>query len=249
MLVDGIREVRRAIKGGIQLDEMYFCFDGLDENRRQELQAVYESVDCPCYQLPAAAFEKVGFGNRNEGVLAVGQAIPLSLEEFAIRLQLTDLPRDGQPAFILVLDGIEKPGNIGAVFRTAAAAGVDGILLTNEICDPFNPNVIRASLGTLFDVPFASCDIPAAKSFFVEHEISVHATRIDGAQDYARCDYRVPAALVLGSESDGVGKDWFDVPSVAIPMSPLVDSLNISATAAVFCFEVQRQRRIDAVDS
>lgn len=195
--------------------------------------AIASASQAPTFELSDEAFAKVGYGNRNEGVVALAESFEASLLDLDL----------GPHPLILVLDGIEKPGNVGAVFRTASAAGVDAIFLTNELCSPLNPNAIRASLGTVFGLPFASCTVADAKEFFEKQQVRPIATRIDGQCEYTEFDYTQSVAIVLGSEDQGVHDDWKDIESVTIAMQHSVDSLNISATAAIFSFEANRQRK------
>lgn len=231
-MIDGVRETRRAIDAGVKLTELYLNFSTSTDSQREDLLAIVLTSQVPAYELSDEAFAKVGYGNRNEGVVALAESFETSLSD----LELSPHP------LILVLDGIEKPGNVGAVFRTASAAGVDAIFLTNELCSPLNPNAIRASLGTVFGLPFVSCTVPDAKEFFARQEIRPIATRIDGQCEYTEFDYSQSVAIVLGSEDQGVHDDWKDIESVTISMQHSVDSLNISATAAIFSFEATRQR-------
>lgn len=231
-MIDGIRETRRAIDAGVKLTEVFLNFSSSTDSDRAALLAIASALQVPTFELSDEAFAKISFGNRNEGIVAVADSFEHSLSN----LKLSACP------LILVLDGIEKPGNIGAVFRTASAAGVDAIFLTNELCNPLNPNAIRASLGTVFGLPFISCSVSAAKHFFEQNRIRPIATRIDGHCAYTEFDYTQSIGIVLGSEDQGVHEEWKDIESVTIPMKHSVDSLNISATAAIFSFEANRQR-------
>ncbi|MDG2470622.1 MAG: RNA methyltransferase [Pirellulaceae bacterium] len=231
-MIDGVREVRRAVENGFEITELYLCQTGITTGNRDALLDIAARVDAATFLLPSAIFSKISFGNRNEGVVAVASER---------RRDLSDLQLPSNP-FLMVLDGIEKPGNVGAVFRSATAAGVDAILLTNSLCEPFNPNSVRASLGTVFELPFASCDVTQAMDFCERIGVSTVVTRVDGDQLYTDCNYQDPIAIVLGSEAAGVQETWKTCRSVIIPMKKGMDSLNISATAAVLAFEVARQR-------
>ncbi|MEC9091116.1 MAG: TrmH family RNA methyltransferase [Planctomycetota bacterium] len=232
ILIDGLREISRAIRAGFNIEEIFFCGDPLSANSSQEMSALLKSNAVRGYQLSRSAFEKIAYGDRNEGVVAI--AIPR--ERQLNELELGALP------LLVVLDGIEKPGNIGAVFRTASAAGVDAILVSNEVCHPFNANAIRASLGTVFEVPFVSTSQPEIAGYLDAKGVSVVTTRVDARKNYYDCDLTGPVAIVMGSEANGVAKEWHSCDSIGIPMDRSVDSLNVSATAAIVSFEAVRQR-------
>ena len=230
ILIDGVRELRRAVKAGLDLLELYLC-DPSSGAKPIDSESVLNAAK-NIYSVPTKIFEKISYGNRNEGVVAVAAERSVTLDE----LKLSDSP------LLLILDGIEKPGNVGAVFRTASAAGVDAILLSNEVSNPFNANAIRASLGTVFEIPFVSDAKPKIVDFLASKQIRVVTTRVDGAFDYCSYDFKNPVAIVMGSEADGVHEEWFDQDSITISMNRSVDSLNISATAAIVTFEAKRQR-------
>jgi len=143
------------------------------------------------------------------------------------------------------VEGVEKPGNLGALLRSADGAGVDAVIVADPVCDPWNPNAIRASLGTIFRLPLAVCSSDQAMAFLRAQHIAIVAARVDAAADYDSVDLRGPVAIVVGAETAGLSEIWSgaDVVAVRIPMLGLADSLNVSATAAVLFFEAQRQRR------
>jgi TrmH family RNA methyltransferase len=145
---------------------------------------------------------------------------------------------------VVVLEAVEKPGNLGAVARTADGAGVDAILVADPRCDLFNPNAIRASLGTLFAVPLARAAADDARDWLLAHGLRVVAARVDGATALAEADLRGAVAIVLGSEASGLSQAWTgpSVEAVRLPMLGVADSLNVSAAAAVLLYEARRQR-------
>jgi TrmH family RNA methyltransferase len=181
-----------------------------------------------------AVFQKLAFGQRQEGLLAVAVASPKPLTEVKI----------GDRPLIAVLEGVEKPGNLGAVIRAADGAGIDALILADGVTDLYNPNTIRASLGTVFTLPIAVERSEAVLAWLREREITVMAARVDGAVDYDRADFTPPTAIVLGSEARGLSPAWSgdDVTAIRLPMRGAADSLNLSTTAAVLFYEAQRQR-------
>ena len=159
------------------------------------------------------------------------------------KIYLFDLSEN---SLILILDSIEKPGNVGAVFRSADAAGADAILLC-QCVDQYNPNSIRSSLGTVFQIPSFEGTEPELRDYLVSLGIKIYAARVESSQTLWECDLKGPTAIILGSEAIGLKKRWLPDPEAAIdgiciPMSGKADSLNISASAAILSFEAARQR-------
>jgi TrmH family RNA methyltransferase len=179
-------------------------------------------------------FRKLAFGQRIEGVLGVART-PVA--------ELADLTLPERP-LIAVLEGIQKPGNLGAVLRSADATGLSAVILADGGTDLYNPNAIRASLGTIFTVPVAAASAEQTLAWLRQHELLIFATRVDAALSYTEADYRQPAAIVLGSEATGLTAAWSadDVTAIGIPMLGAADSLNVSVAAAVVFYEALRQR-------
>jgi TrmH family RNA methyltransferase len=143
-----------------------------------------------------------------------------------------------------VLEGAEKPGNVGAVLRSADGAGLSALIVADGGTDLFNPNAIRASLGTIFTVPVATATTAETIDWLTGHGLAVYAARVDGSVPYTVADFRRPAAIVLGSEAEGLTAAWAGdwLTAVRLPMQGAADSLNVSATAAVLFYEALRQR-------
>jgi TrmH family RNA methyltransferase len=235
ILIDGVREIRLAIESGIELVELYF-FPGLcqDEAHAAVLRAA-KSGGATIIEVAQHVMEKLAYGQRVEGVVAVARTPRRTLAD----LQLAD------DALVAVVEGVEKPGNLGAILRTADAAGVAALIVAEGGTDLYNPNAIRASLGAVFTVPVASAASEAVLAWLRERQFRLLAARVDGAIDYAAADYRGRAAIVLGSEAEGLSELWRgpDVVPVRVPLLGRVDSLNLSATAAILFYEALRQRR------
>jgi len=233
-VVDGSREVRRAIDSGADVVEAFVCGPllagpdaraGLDalERRGTLVTAVSQGV-----------FEKLAFGDRAEGLLAVVRIPDLSLERLA-------LPAD---PLVAVIEGVEKPGNIGAVLRSADGAGADALVAASPRTDLFNPNAIRASAGTIFSVPLAAAPAADALAWVRAAGLRIVATRVEADRPYTETDLTGPIAIVLGAEADGLTAAWSapDIEAVRIPMRGIADSLNVSVAAALLLFEARRQR-------
>jgi TrmH family RNA methyltransferase len=179
-------------------------------------------------------FAKVAYGDRAEGVVAVAAVPQASLAELTVP----------DPALVAVVVGLEKPGNVGAILRSADAAGVNAVIVADGGTDLYNPNAIRASLGTLFTVPLASADSDETLAWLAANQFRAFAARVDGAIEYTQADFRGRTAIVLGSESAGLPAAWQgkNVQAIRLPMCGAADSLNVSATAAVLFYEALRQR-------
>jgi TrmH family RNA methyltransferase len=151
----------------------------------------------------------------------------------------------GDDPLVAVLERVEKPGNVGAVLRTADAAGVSALIVADPQTDLYNPNTIRASLGTIFTLPVAQATAEETLSWLRSRRLTVFTARVDATRPYTAADFRGPAAIVLGSEAEGLTSVWSgaEIQAVSLPMRGAADSLNVSATAAVLFYEALRQRR------
>ena len=185
-------------------------------------------------ELGRDAFEKLAYGDRLDGVVAVAETPPRTLDELI-------LPPE---PLIGVVEGVEKPGNLGAILRSADGAGVNAIVVADTATDLFNPNIIRASIGTVFAVPVAVASSGDVLPWLKAHGIAIVAARVDGSVDYVDADYTGAVAIALGSEARGLSDAWGELArqSVKLPMLGVADSLNVSATAAVLFYEARRQR-------
>ena len=230
-IIDGTAEVARALDAGIEIDCVYFS-----QSEEQPFGPQFSRLAGEQWQpVSAAVMRKLAYGERESGLIAVAKAPSLELQ----RLKLPQKP------LLLILDGIEKPGNLGACMRTVAATGVDAVLLTNPICDVFNPNAIRASRGCLFSVPIAVASAAEVVALCERLQVSLFTARVDGAVDFWEADFRRGAAIVLGNEAAGLRDRWSgsNFKSLQIPMRDVTDSLNVSISAAVMLYEAVRQRR------
>jgi len=233
-LVDGAREVRRALDSGVEVVEA-FVSPGFAE--RPDGAAIVERLEAGGTDWVGAtdpALARLAFGDRSEGVVAVIRPPAIGLE----RLMPPAHP------LVVVAEGIEKPGNLGAMLRSADGAGADAVIVADPRTDPFNPNAIRASLGTIFSVPLAAASSGDVLGWLAERGIRVLAASAAAELDYTAADLCGAVALVLGSEADGLSATWQDdrVTAVRIPMRGVADSLNVSVAAAVLLYEARRQR-------
>jgi TrmH family RNA methyltransferase len=234
MIIDGWRETCRALEGNVEPLELFVCEALLDAAQWTQLvpQAAARGVEPTL--VTREVFQKLAYGDRGEGVVLVA-ALP--------RTSLEQLPFSAQ-AVIGVLEHVEKPGNLGAIVRTADAAGVSAVVVADGDTDLYNPNAIRASLGAIFRVPVAAASARDVRGWLESHGAHVFTARVDATVPYTQVEYRRPCAIVLGSESQGLSDAWQGarIQAIALPMLGIVDSLNVSATAAVLFYEALRQR-------
>ena len=233
-LVEGYREVRRALDRKVPLDEVYFSPEWfLGENERA-LLAEAEAAGARLFELSKDAFSKVAYRERPDGLLAVAPQW---------RTALADLALPAEP-FLLVIEAIEKPGNLGTILRSADAAGVNAVIVCDPVTDLFNPNVVRASTGVLFSVPCVVDESAAVLAWLRERGIRTVATTPAAQALYSDADLRGPLAIVMGSEQYGLSDFWLkgaDLP-VRIPMAGQADSLNVAMATLITLFEAVRQR-------
>lgn len=233
-LVEGYREVMRALGAGVELLELYVSpalYLGGNEPALVERAKAAGARVIPVAEGP---FRKASYRDRPEGLLAVARQFDTSLDR---------LPR-GPATLILVAESIEKPGNLGTMLRTAEAAGADGVLVCDPTTDPFNPNVVRASLGALFMIPLAIAATGEALGELRRRGVRTLAATPSADMPYHEADLRGPVALVIGSEQLGLSETWLQGADerVSIPMSGEIDSLNAAMSAGILLFEAVRQR-------
>ncbi|NDV61138.1 RNA methyltransferase [Puniceicoccales bacterium CK1056] len=233
-LIEGYREIKRALATRWPMETLFFSEDLFKEAESFQLIEAAEDAGLEMVKLSPEAFAKSAYRQGPDGLLATGLQKETTLKE----LKLSKVP------LLLALEALEKPGNIGAVFRTASAAGVDALILTNPVTDPYNPNVIRASQGAFFDVPFCQVENADLMVFLEEHEIRPVLTSPDGENLLWDEDLKSPSMILLGSEEKGLSPDWLETyPACRIPMKGVTDSLNVAAMAAIATFEAVRQRQ------
>lgn len=233
-LVDGTREVRRALDAGAGVVEAFVCEPFLaGEDARAALDAL-ASHSIPTISTTEAAFAKVAFGDRSDGLVAVVRIPSMRLDDLA-------LPDD---PLIVVIEAVEKPGNLGAVLRSADGAGVDALIAASPRTDLMNPNAIRASAGTIFSVPLASASTDEVVDWLGRRSIPIVATLVDAETPYTDADLTGPLAIAFGSEATGLTAPWRTpgVSGIRLPMLGIADSLNVSVSAAVVLYEARRQR-------
>jgi TrmH family RNA methyltransferase len=234
-IVEGFREIDRAIRSGFRPEELYIC----------ESLSKHGQSDAILNQLPGfrnhetvteEVFEKMAYREGSDGIIAVFKSKPNELHDLK-------LPKN---PLLIVLESVEKPGNLGAVMRTADAAGVDAVFLCNPTTDLYNPNTIRASLGCIFSLNIIVTSSEQAIEWMKKNGIHIYCTYLEASVNYLTADYTKPCAIVMGSEAEGLTQKWIQNSNknIIIPMHGIADSLNVSVSSAVVVYEALRQRAL-----
>ena len=226
-IIEGEKEISLAIKSGIRVKELFFS----ENVYQKEFNNFFNIIK---YSVAGEIFNKISFRENPDGYLAVAQSKSFELKN----IKLSKNP------FLLILEAIEKPGNIGAILRSADAAGVDAIIITEAKTDIFNPNVIRSSLGTVFTNQIAVCKNKELFLWLKEKNINTFVATPSADKLYCDSNFKNPLALAIGTEHEGLSNEWLDFADnkIKIPMNGKIDSLNASVSAAIILFEVVRQR-------
>lgn len=232
LLIDGARETLRALAAGVEPVEAFVDESSPSERTAEALDEL-DRRGVETFPVASDAFAKLAYGERADGVVLVATA---PVRGFA------DLKLPADP-LIAVIEAVEKPGNLGAILRTADGAGVDAVVVADPRVDLFNPNAIRASVGAVFREGIAVATADEARAWLADNGWPIYATRPEAKQSYTQADYTQGCAIILGSEAEGLAPEWNAVATgVSLPMLGVADSLNVSAAAAVLFYEARRQR-------
>ena len=228
-LIEGQREISIAIKGGYQIETVLFLPEICTEKEASQLAPTAELIE-----INKEVFQKLAYRDTTEGILAVAKTKSTLLSD----LQLSQNP------LILVAEAPEKPGNIGALLRTADAAHLDAVIIANPKSDLYNPNIVRSSVGCLFTNQIATGTTAEIIAFLKEKNIAMYCATLQNSNGYHLENYTTPTALVVGTEATGLTQEWRDAATqnIIIPMQGEIDSMNVSVAAAVLIFEAKRQR-------
>jgi TrmH family RNA methyltransferase len=235
-LLEGYRAISRAVEKGAEIRELYFapeCF--LGENENALIETIGES-GVPLFELAKNTFAKVAYRDRPEGLLAVASQWKTQFED----LSLPEVP------FLLVVEAIEKPGNMGTILRSADAAGVDAVIVCDPVTDLFNPNVVRSSTGVLFSVPVVIESTENVIAYLKSKKVRSVATTPSAESLYTETNLTGPLAIIMGSEQFGLSDAWLSqaTEKVRIPMAGQADSLNVAMATIITLFEAVRQRNL-----
>jgi TrmH family RNA methyltransferase len=231
ILVEGYRETKHAIRNGFEVEQIYFCTEVAEKS---QIDDILTSNFNQVFEINRECFDKIAYRETFDGIVSI--VVPKHFE-------LNDLKLSKNP-LILVLEDVEKPGNIGAILRTSEAANIDALILCNQKTDIFNPNVIRSSLGCVFSVPTV---VTTNDDFIIwarKHKIKTYAAALTATKFYHEYNYNEATAIVLGSEAYGLSEQMLNLcdEQIKIPMLGIHDSLNVSVSAAILTFEALRQR-------
>lgn len=226
-VVEGRRELQHCIAAGYEVDSVYWCAS----------MGECPAVDAPCFEVTDEVYGKMAYRETTEGVVALVKSRQLTLQD----LQLPQNP------LIVVLESVEKPGNLGAVLRSADAAAVDAVVVCDPLTDLYNPNLIRSSIGAVFTIPTVACGSAECIAFLKSKGIAILTAQLQDSSYYYDTDMRRGTAIVMGTEATGLTDQWREAADVhiRIPMLGRLDSLNVSASAAILMFEAVRQRQND----
>ena len=228
-LIEGVREIELALKAGYEIEKLLFTPEIIDFQISKFSNFQIDSV-----AISREVYQKLAYRDTTEGIIAVARSKDLSLAN----LNLSENP------LILVAEAPEKPGNIGALLRTADAANLDAVIIANPKSDLYNPNIVRSSVGCLFTNPVAVGTTREIISFLKEKNIAIFCATLQDSATYHTQDYTQPTAIVVGTEATGLSTDWREssTRNINIPMQGTIDSMNVSVAAAVLIFEAKRQR-------
>lgn len=235
-IIEGYKELSMAIEAGIDITSFYFCPEFLGNDIHGQLFARIRGTKAAILEVSKDVYEKIAYGHRREGLLAVAKKPHAILS--AIRCK--------KVPFVVIAEHIEKPGNLGALVRTADGAGADLVIAADSVTDTYNPNAVRSSVGAVFTIPVVNTTSEEALGWLKKNDIKIIAALVEAKTIYTDIDFKKPFAIVFGSEDKGLSAVWRDNADyrVRIPMAGKADSLNVSASAAVLLFEAVRQRSI-----
>lgn len=239
-VVEGQRELMHCIQAGMEVDTVFYCQKIMSNDMTGDHRSLEEwqkvAGGCRWIEVSDTVYDKVAYRGGTEGLIA---------EVRVPDRKLTDLEVKDAPLYI-VLEGVEKPGNLGAVLRSADAAGVDAVIVCDPRTDLYNPNLIRSSIGGIFTVPTVACSSEECIAFLKERGVQILTAQLQDSNLYYDQDMTKPTAVVMGTEATGLTPQWREAAAahIRIPMLGRLDSLNVSVSAAILMFEAVRQRGV-----
>lgn len=231
-VVEGEREISLAVKAGYELVSLFYCNEIYSEHIFKHLTG--QPMDR--IEVPIEVYRKIAYRESTEGIIAIAKSKAHSLDS---------LHFNSKKPLILIAEAPEKPGNIGALLRTADAANLDAVIIANPKTDIYNPNVIRSSVGCLFTNQVATGSTEEIISFLNEKNIHIYCAALQSSKNYTEVDFTTGSAIVVGTESTGLSDEWLSksAQNIIIPMEGAIDSMNVSVAAAILIFEAKRQRK------
>ncbi|WP_233897118.1 TrmH family RNA methyltransferase [Tenacibaculum piscium] len=230
-LVEGQREISLVIKGNYQIETLLFVPEMFSSDALKTIKV----ATATCIEITKEIYQKIAYRDTTEGVIAVVKS-----KDFSINL----IQFKTENPLVLVLESIEKPGNIGAMLRTTDAANIDAVLIANPKTDLFNPNIVRSSVGCVFTNQIGVGTSEEIIAFLQENNINIYSATLQNSNEYHKNDYTKSTALVVGTEATGLTQIWREkaTQNINIPMQGQIDSMNVSVAAAILTFEAKRQR-------
>ena len=235
IIIEGLKEAKMAVSSGVEIRSVFFCRELIEDINSLPFKLNHDA-GYEITEVSKEVFAKIAYRENSHGFILTATQPERKLQDFRLK----------EKPLVIVLENVEKPGNLGAVLRTADAAGVDAVLVCDSQTDLYNPNVIRASLGCVFNVPVVSCSSREAGQWLDANGIKAFVTSLEASRAYTDCDFNSAIAIVMGAEDEGVSDFWKNHSSqnIIIPMHGRVDSMNISVSTAIIIFEALRQRKI-----
>lgn len=241
IIIEGEIELNIALSANIELFNVFFCKELISEFKINQIFETYKKNNVnyfnktQFFEVTKPVFDKIAYRENSFGIVALARP-PITT------LNTLQLPKN---PLLIVLESVEKPGNLGAILRTADAANVDAVIICDPQTDIFNPNAIRASIGCVFTKPVVVCTSLDAIDFLKKNEINSYATALTASKPYDEINYKTPSAIILGTEATGLSDIWLEnaTQNIIIPMQGKIDSMNVSVAAAIVIFEALRQRK------
>ena len=229
-IIEGKKEIGMALKAGYKIGNLFYCVDIFPETDLKSLR-IEDKFLVPVTQ---EVFDKIAVRENSGGVVAVAEMKTHRLEDVTL----------GKTPLVLVLESVEKPGNLGAILRTSDAAGIDAVIICDPQTDFYNANVVRSSLGCVFTKQLATASTEEAVTWLKKNKVNIYCTYLKASRPYHEVDFKTSAAIVMGTESTGLSDEWVknSDANIIIPMQGAIDSMNVSTAAAVVVFEAVRQR-------
>ena len=230
IVVEGLREIKMAKENHLEIKTLFVCDDIFQKRNKEILSNIHHLV-----RVSKEVFEKISYRENSDGLLAL--IIPK-------HLRLSDLKFSSNP-LLIILESVEKPGNLGAILRTADGAGADAVIVCDPKTDIYNPNAIRSGIGCVFSKQVVASSSEDVLKFLKEKNITPFAAALTAKKNYSEIDFSKPCAIVFGTEAAGLSAQWLSsVEQIKIPMLGKTDSLNVSASCAIILYEAVRQRTI-----
>ena len=237
-VVEGRRELLHCVEAGYRPHTVFFCPEIISTG---DFDEIADRCDCNYIEVPQHLYDKVAYRGGTEGVIAELHCKDMTLETLSLK----------ENPLVVVLEAVEKPGNLGAVLRSADASGVDAVIVCDPLTDIYNPNLIRSSIGAIFTVPVATATSEETIAWLKDKGIKIYTAQLQDSDWYYNTDMTKGTAIVMGTEATGLTEVWRKAADahIKIPMLGRLDSLNVSVSAAILMYEAVRQRNAPAAES